>query len=141
MSNKASSEGAAAILEPEVEEATVPVEDAGRETGQDPGGEAEGNLGGSDQTAPLPLHARVEALLLCSERPLTDQRLAELLGLVAPPPAEAAETAVWLDFALRFEYIDPAIHAQLADRYDHVCRQLELMMQSPNTWLKSSRNL
>lgn len=55
--------------------------------------------------------------------------------------AEAAETAVWLDFALRFEYIDPAIHAQLADRYDHVCRQLELMMQSPNTWLKSSRNL
>lgn len=93
MSNKASSEGAAAILEPEVEEATVPVEDAGRETGQDPGGEAEGNLGGTDQTAPLPLHARVEALLLCSERPLTDQRLAELLGLVAPPPAEAAEAA------------------------------------------------
>ena len=53
--------------------------------------------------------------------------------------AEAAETGVWLDFALRFEYLDRTIHAQLADRYDHICRQLELMAQSPNTWLKSSR--
>ena len=59
---------------------------------------------------------------------------------LADAQAEAAETAVWLDFALRFEYLDPVIHAQLADRYDHICRQLELIAQSPDSWLKPTRN-
>ena len=55
--------------------------------------------------------------------------------------AEAAETGVWLDFAVRLGYLDPGIHSQLVDRYDHVCRQLELMARSPDSWLKPSRAL
>ncbi|MEA3345915.1 MAG: four helix bundle protein [Chloroflexota bacterium] len=47
---------------------------------------------------------------------------------------EAAETLVWLDFALHFGYISSALHKELADHYDHICRQLTLMMAKPHEW-------
>jgi four helix bundle protein len=49
--------------------------------------------------------------------------------------SEAAETLVWLDFALRFGYITPAIHSELIDQYDHICSQLTLMMHDPKRWM------
>ena len=33
---------------------------------------------------------------------------------------EAAETQVWLDFAVEFEYIDKTIYNLLYDKYDHI---------------------
>ncbi len=53
--------------------------------------------------------------------------------------AEAAETAVWLDLALRFGYIRPEEHTQLSDACDHVTRQLALMIQSPDPWLQKHK--
>jgi four helix bundle protein len=49
--------------------------------------------------------------------------------------AEAAETQVWLDFALKCGYINTETHAALYDRYDHICRQLAKMMADSGTWL------
>ena len=48
--------------------------------------------------------------------------------------AEAAETQVWLDFALEFNYIDNERHALLFDKYDHILSQLVIMVNSPEKW-------
>ena len=48
--------------------------------------------------------------------------------------SEATESAVWLDFALHFKYIKPELHKELADRYDHICSQLTIMMSAPHKW-------
>ncbi len=48
--------------------------------------------------------------------------------------AEATETLVWLDFALRFGYISAEVHRDSVDHYDHICGQLSLMMAEPHKW-------
>jgi len=48
--------------------------------------------------------------------------------------AEAAETQVWLDFALEFNYIDSERHSLLFDKYDHILSQLVIMINSPEKW-------
>jgi len=48
--------------------------------------------------------------------------------------AEAAETQVWLDFSLAFNYIDKEQHALLYDKYDHILSQLVIMINSPEKW-------
>ena len=47
---------------------------------------------------------------------------------------EATETIVWLDFALHFKYIPPALHKELEDHYDHINSQLTIMMSDPTKW-------
>ena len=47
---------------------------------------------------------------------------------------EATETMVWLDFALHFGYMTSDLHQELADRYDHICSQLTIMMSDPGKW-------
>jgi four helix bundle protein len=49
--------------------------------------------------------------------------------------AEAAETLVWLEFGLHFGYLSDALHEELTDHYDHICRQLTLMMAEPHKWI------
>lgn len=50
---------------------------------------------------------------------------------------EAAETEVWLSFALRHRYLDLPIHKDYADHYDHICRQLTRMMDEAPVWCAS----
>ena len=52
--------------------------------------------------------------------------------------AEAAETIVWLDFALEFGYLIPEEHKRLVDIYDHICSQLAVMMSKPQEWTLKS---
>jgi four helix bundle protein len=47
---------------------------------------------------------------------------------------EAAETQVWLDYALRCAYIDPIIHSRLDDQYDHIIAMLVKMMSNADQW-------
>jgi len=47
---------------------------------------------------------------------------------------EAAETIVWLDFALRFGYLSADEHRELTGTYDHICSQLTIMMAEPEKW-------
>jgi len=49
--------------------------------------------------------------------------------------SEAAETLVWLDFALHFNYLPKEKYDTLYDRYDHICSQLTLMMRDPDKWV------
>ncbi len=48
--------------------------------------------------------------------------------------AEAAETQVWLDFSLEFNYIDKEKHALINDKYDHILSQLVIMINSSEKW-------
>ena len=47
---------------------------------------------------------------------------------------EAAETQVWLDFALRCQYIDNPLHKTLLENYDHVIGKLVNMSLHPENW-------
>jgi len=47
---------------------------------------------------------------------------------------EAAETQVWLDYALACEYIDTDEHSTLNDKYDHIVAMLVNMENKPGNW-------
>jgi four helix bundle protein len=49
--------------------------------------------------------------------------------------SEAAETQVWLDFALDCEYISEKIYKQLYSGYDHVLGKLVTMINQSNYWI------
>ena len=59
---------------------------------------------------------------------------ASFVSKLSDADAEAAETSVWLDFSLDCGFIKQEIHAQLKDRYHHICAQLHLMMDRPDQW-------
>lgn len=47
---------------------------------------------------------------------------------------EAAETQVWLDFAVKFDYLDLKTHSYLYEKYDHIIGKLVNMSLSPENW-------
>ena len=47
---------------------------------------------------------------------------------------EAAETQVWLDYALACNYIDKEKYAGLNDKYDHIIAMLVNMSNKPENW-------
>ncbi|MBW6492535.1 MAG: four helix bundle protein [Lentimicrobium sp.] len=48
---------------------------------------------------------------------------------------EAAETQVWLDYALKCQYIDEKTHKSLNDKYDHIIGMLVNMSLKPENWI------
>ena len=48
--------------------------------------------------------------------------------------AEAAETQVWLDFALACDYIKQETHQKLMTKFDWVIGKLVIMSRSPEKW-------
>jgi four helix bundle protein len=59
---------------------------------------------------------------------------AHFISKLSDSDTEAAETEVWLDFALKCGYIGEVDHQPLRDNYDHICRMLTRMMASPESW-------
>lgn len=47
---------------------------------------------------------------------------------------EAAETQVWLDYAIKCKYIDIETHSRLDDKYDHIIAMLVNMSVNPENW-------
>lgn len=47
---------------------------------------------------------------------------------------EAAETQVWLDFAMACNYIDDDKYKILYDKYDHILSMLVIMSKNPDKW-------
>jgi len=47
---------------------------------------------------------------------------------------EAAETQVWLNYALACKYIDTEKHDNLYDKYDHIISMIVKMIVNPNDW-------
>jgi len=48
--------------------------------------------------------------------------------------SEAAETQVWLEFALKCGYLDQNLFGELSKTYDHVMGKLVNMMVRPEQW-------
>ncbi|MBI4569736.1 MAG: four helix bundle protein [Planctomycetes bacterium] len=48
--------------------------------------------------------------------------------------SEAAETQVWIEFAVKCEYLDPDKAAPLYRAFDEVIRMLVSMIQKPADW-------
>ena len=49
--------------------------------------------------------------------------------------AEAAETQVWLEYAVKCEYLDEEKGRDLHTRYDHIIGKLVSMENNPGPWL------
>ena len=47
---------------------------------------------------------------------------------------EAAETQVWLDYALKCQYISEIQHTELNEKYDHIIAMIVTMSINPNNW-------
>jgi four helix bundle protein len=59
---------------------------------------------------------------------------AAFVSKLSDADGEATETEVHLAFALRCGYLHRDVHARLKDKYDHICRQLTLMMDDAGAW-------
>jgi four helix bundle protein len=47
---------------------------------------------------------------------------------------EAAETQVWLDYALACKYFDKKTQERLTDKYDHIISMIVIMINKPENW-------
>jgi four helix bundle protein len=52
----------------------------------------------------------------------------------ADAEAEAAETEVWLEMAVRCRYLDPTKAADLEQQYEHILGKLVTMINRPEQW-------
>jgi four helix bundle protein len=59
---------------------------------------------------------------------------AAFVNKLSDADGEAAETQVWLDFALGCGHMAKEKHNELDDKYDHICAQLRKMMENPEQW-------
>jgi four helix bundle protein len=49
--------------------------------------------------------------------------------------AEAAETQVWLAFAVKCGYLLPSLAAELSETYNHISGKLVKMLTNPDDWV------
>jgi four helix bundle protein len=59
---------------------------------------------------------------------------AAFVSKLSDADTEAAETQVWLDFALRCRYINEKTHTELYSQFNHTCAMLTKMMSDPDSW-------
>ena len=73
--------------------------------------------------------------------PVDDPRAAKRLGIVmddggiGDAEAEAAETEVWLELAVRCGYLDEARRSELEQHYEHIMGKLVTMLSNPDQWV------
>ncbi len=60
---------------------------------------------------------------------------AAFIAKLSDAEGEAGETQVWLQIALQCKYIDEESYLSLRDQYDHILRQLILMIDSADSWV------
>jgi four helix bundle protein len=59
---------------------------------------------------------------------------AAFVSKLSDSDGEAAETEVHLQFAARCGYLPADQHSKLSEQYDHICRQLTMMMNDAPSW-------
>jgi four helix bundle protein len=59
---------------------------------------------------------------------------AAFISKLADAEGEAAETQVWLQFAVKCEYLDRTAAKQLYSEYDAIIGMLVNMSRNPKTW-------
>jgi len=60
--------------------------------------------------------------------------VASFVSKLSDTNAEAAETLVWLDFALKCGYIDATVHSELYQQYKQISGGLIKMIAEPDSW-------
>jgi four helix bundle protein len=61
---------------------------------------------------------------------------AHFVSKLSDADTEAAETEVWLDFALNCGYLSEADQSGLRESYNNICRMLTTMMSNPKPWCR-----
>jgi four helix bundle protein len=59
----------------------------------------------------------------------------DLLAKLSDAESEACETQVWIEFAIRCNYIDEILKYKLDKAYDQITGQLVKMIDDPEKWL------
>lgn len=63
---------------------------------------------------------------------------AAFIAKLSDSESEAAETQVWLEFAVKCEYLDRMIGSELYPIYDEVIRMIISMINNPQHWVIES---
>jgi four helix bundle protein len=59
---------------------------------------------------------------------------AAIIAKLSDSEAEAAETQVWIEFAVKCDYLDRAIGSQIYPEYDEIIRMLVAKINNPGSW-------
>ncbi len=65
---------------------------------------------------------------------------ASFLSKLSDAEAEAAETQVWLEFAVQCHYLQVELGQELLTSYDNILGKLVSMINNPKPWLLLERN-
>jgi len=66
--------------------------------------------------------------------------MAHFVSKLTDSDAEATETMIWLDFSLKFGYIDPQVHADFYSEYEQIGKMLGSMISSPEKFCYRPKN-
>lgn len=64
---------------------------------------------------------------------------ASFVSKLSDADTEAGETLVWLEFALKCEYLNETDYTELVNQYEHICGQLVTMINKSDRWCKNER--
>lgn len=60
---------------------------------------------------------------------------AAFMAKISDAETEACETQIWLEFALRCNYLDEEKANNLTEKYDHILSQLVIMINDADKWI------
>lgn len=64
---------------------------------------------------------------------------AAFIAKISDAETEACETQIWLEFALRCNYLGEEKVKDLNERYDHIISQLVLMINDADKWIVKTK--
>lgn len=64
---------------------------------------------------------------------------ASFVSKLSDADTEAGETLVWLEFAMKCEYLNETDCKELINQYEHICGQLVTMINQSDRWCKNER--
>jgi four helix bundle protein len=63
---------------------------------------------------------------------------AAFIAKISDAETEACETQIWLEFALRCNYLEEEKAKDLTEKYDHILSQLVIMIHDADKWVVKS---
>ena len=66
--------------------------------------------------------------------------IAAFIAKISDAETEACETQIWLEFALKCNYLQEDKYIDLFGKYDHIISQLVIMIKDANKWIIKNNN-
>jgi four helix bundle protein len=66
--------------------------------------------------------------------------LVAFIAKISDAETEACETQIWLEFALKCNYLQEEKYIDLFGKYDHIISQLVIMIKDANKWIINNNN-